>query len=419
MNDVKWDLSQLVKSTEQSDIVKELEALVDEAGKRAAEYRGKIGSLDANGLRALFEDREDMQLRYEGAIMYSHLRYSAGITDVVSKQLNDAVSRAGTKVGQQLAFVDIELSHLLEQRPELVKDPILSEFKHGLDRTLRAAPYLLSESEEQIIMSKDMNGSHAWSQLQREWLSTRAFPIEVEGKRKKLPYGQIIGLYGSPDRKLRRDANRIVYGKLGKDEIIWSSALRSICDDHLQNCDLRKYPTSETSSLIYNDIEPEAIEALMATMKDNVGVYRRYLKLKAKMMGLERLGNWDIMAPLPDAPKMTFTMDQAHAIVVKAYGGFDPQFGEWSEDMYQKQHIDAAVRPGKVSGAFCQNWYGGRSAYVVQSFTGRTGRCVHAGARDGALHARLPYLEVATGQQHRHQLLHCRVRLHIRRAAPD
>ena len=371
MNDVKWDLSQLVKSTDQSEIVKELDALVEEAGKRATEYRGKIRTLDAKGLKALFEEREEMQLRYEGAIMYSRLRYSADTTDAVSKQLNDAVSKAGTKVGQQLAFVDIELSYLLKQRPELVKDPVLAEFRHALERTLRAAPHLLSEEEEKIIMSKDQNGAHAWSQLQREWLSTRTFPIEVEGKRKKLPYGQIIGLYGSPDRKLRRDANRIVYGKLGKDEIIWSSALRSICDDHLQNCDMRKYPTPETSSLIYNDVEPEAIDALMATMKDNVGVYRKYLKLKAEMMDLDRLGNWDIMAPLPKAPKMTFTWDQAHETVVKAYGGFDPQLGEWSEEMYQRQHIDAAIRPGKVSGAFCSDWYGGRSAYVLQSFNGR------------------------------------------------
>jgi hypothetical protein len=63
MNDVKWDLSQLVKSTEQSEIVKELDALVEEAGKRAEEYRGKIKTLDAEGLKALFEERERMQLR--------------------------------------------------------------------------------------------------------------------------------------------------------------------------------------------------------------------------------------------------------------------------------------------------------------------------------------------------------------------
>ncbi len=61
-------------------------------------------------------------------------------------------------------------------------------------------------------MSKDQNGAQAWSQLQREWLSTRTFPIEIDGKRKRLAYGQVIGLYGSPDRKLGGARTRIVYG---------------------------------------------------------------------------------------------------------------------------------------------------------------------------------------------------------------
>ncbi len=39
MNDVKWDLSQLVKSTDQALILKELDALVEEAGTRAEQYR--------------------------------------------------------------------------------------------------------------------------------------------------------------------------------------------------------------------------------------------------------------------------------------------------------------------------------------------------------------------------------------------
>ena len=90
-------------------------------------------------------------------------------------------------------------------------------------------------------MTKDQNGIHAWSQLQREWLSTRTFVLQVEGKSKTLPYGQIIGYYSNPDRELRWSANREVYGRLGQDEIIWSSALRAICDDHVQTSTWRGF----------------------------------------------------------------------------------------------------------------------------------------------------------------------------------
>jgi oligoendopeptidase F len=92
MTEVKWDLSQLVKSTDPSSIMKELDDMVNEAGKKAEQYRNKIASLDGPGLKALFEEREAMMLRYEGAAMYGRMLYSADTSDLVSKQLNDAVS---------------------------------------------------------------------------------------------------------------------------------------------------------------------------------------------------------------------------------------------------------------------------------------------------------------------------------------
>ena len=39
--------------------------------------------------------------------------------------------------------------------------------------------------------------------------------------------------------------------------------------------------------------------------------------------------------------------------------------------MYENRHLDGEVRKGKVSGAFCQDWYNGKSAYILQSFNGR------------------------------------------------
>jgi oligoendopeptidase F len=371
MVDIKWDLSQLVESTEPDYLLRKLDEMVAEAGRKADQYRGRITGFDGPALKALYDDKEDYGIRYEGVVQYCRLRYSANTSDPLSKRLNDAVSKAATKVGQQLAFLDIEQSELLRNRPELVNDPSMAEFKHALERVLRAAPYLLSEAEEQIILTKDRNGSHAWSGLQREWLSTRKFPLTIDGKRKMLPYGEVIGYYAHPDRKLRRGANKSVYGRLGQDELLWTTALRSICDDHLQNCRLRKFSSTEGSSLIANDVEIDAIEALMSTMNKNVETYRRYLRLKAKMMGRSKLGNWDIIAPIPDAPNMSFTWEKARSTVTSSYMGFDEQMGRWVDEVYARQHIDAAVRPGKTSGAFCSDWYAGKSAYVLQSFNGR------------------------------------------------
>lgn len=372
-DEMAWDLSQLVKSTNPALIQERLEAMVAEAGKIRAKYRGEISSLDAEGLLSLLEMRDAFILKYEGDIQYCRLMYSADSTSNIAKRLNDAARRASMRIRRALAFIDIELGQLLAGNPSLITDPALAEYKHFLERIMRKVPYLLSETEERLVILKDKNGINAWQMLQGDWLSTRTFEIEIEGEEKTLPYGKIVGLYQSPDRDLRKRANQIVYEDLGKDEIVWASAIRAVCEDHLQMCKLRKYPTPMTQSLIANDIDQKTIDSLMNVIERNVGLYQRYLKVKAKLMGVDKLANYDLVAPLPDAPEMDYTWRTARKEVVDAYMDFDEQIAGWVDEMFEKRHIDGEIRKGKRSGAFCSSWLAGKSAYVLQSFNEKMG----------------------------------------------
>jgi oligoendopeptidase F len=136
---------------------------------------------------------------------------------------------------------------------------------------------------------------------------------------------------------------------------------------------LRKWPTPMTQSLIANDVDVETIQALMNTIEKNVGVFQKYLRLKAKAMGLKKLGNWDEIAPLPSAPDKKYTWDEARKMVVDSYAEFDKESGVWMDDMFERRHLDGEVRKGKTSGAFCSTWFVGKSAYILQSYNGILG----------------------------------------------
>jgi oligoendopeptidase F len=277
------------------------------------------------------------------------------------------------KVGQALAFIDIEVGRLLVDTPSLIDDPVLTEYRHYLERLLRSVPHQLSEAEERVIIVKDKNGVNAWQLLQSDWLSTRTFDIEIAGEMKTLPYGRMIGLYQSRDRNLRQRAHQVVYEGLGKDEVVWASAIRAVCADHLQMCALRKYPKPMTQSLIANDVDQQTIDSLMKTIEHHVGLYQRYLQLKARLMGVAKLANYDVVAPLPQSPEKEYTWPEARKEVVDAYRGFDKQLGGWVDEMFDKRRIDGEVRKGKRSGAFCSSWLAGKSAYILQSFNENVG----------------------------------------------
>jgi oligoendopeptidase F len=385
-----WDLAQLVKSTDPASVKNEMETAVSDAEKFRQKYQGKIAKLDAKGLLKMIGERDQLALKSEGAFTYANESYMVDSTSSLTKTLYDSFRKNSSKVGQLLAFMDVELGKLLAQKPSIVNDPALGEYKHKLERVIRRIPHMLSEADESLTIVKDMNGITAWGQLQGDWLSTRMFNIELDGQMKTLPYGEIVGLYEYTDRDVRRQANQIVYENLGKDDIVWASAIRAVCADHLEMCKLRKYPSPMTQSMIANDVDQKTVDSLIKTVEANVSVYRSYLKLKAKMMGLKKLANYDIMAPLPKIPEREFSWEEARKETIAAYVGFDEQIGDWVKEMFYRYHIDGEVRKGKMSGAWCDQYFGGKTAFVVLSFNKKLGDVFALAHENGhAVHAYL------------------------------
>jgi oligoendopeptidase F len=387
---MKWDLSQLVKVDDPDFIAERLNGAITAAELFREKHRGKIENYNPKQVFEMLEEMSDLELEFEGPFMYAFLAYNADMNEEVAKRLNDTARRASTALNQHIAFVDLDLGKLISSKPEIIEAKELSEYKHHLEKIKRQIPYMLSEEQEQLAIMKDKNGIIAWSMLQGDWLATRTFDIEIDGEVKTMPYGEIIGLYHSPNQEIRKRAHQVVYEGLGKDSIVWASSLRSVASDHVEMTKLRGWESPMTQSLVANDVDEDTIQALMKTIEKNVSVYQRYLRLKAKVMDFERLGNWDIIAPLPDAPEEKYTWEESRELVVAAYNDFDEQSAKWVDEMYEKHHIDAVVRNGKRSGAFCATWKKGKTAYILQSFNGNVGDVFTSAHELGhALHAYL------------------------------
>jgi len=368
--EVTWDLKALFPSINDPSIEKAISEAKSSADSFERNYRGKIGSINADGLLRCFRELEDFDVKAGDIELFASLSFSANMTQPDVQALYDKVSKLEAQLGKQLAFFSLELGALVKTKPEMIADPVLASYRHMLERVQRRVPHQLSEVEEQVIIEKDQFGVQAWEELQSKWLNTRTFEVTVLGKKKSLSYGEANGLLPHPDRATRESANRSIYGLLGKDGEIFASALRSICNDWVTVSKRRKYSSPMESSLISNDTQEAIVENLLGAMNQNAGLYRHYLKLKAKLMNLPVLGNQDIAAPLPGSPPLKFTFTEAQANVVLAYTRFDTQYATAVKEMFSKRRIDVPPRFGKRNGAFCASWYRGKSAFVLDNFNG-------------------------------------------------
>jgi oligoendopeptidase F len=370
-SEVVWDLSEIFPSPTDASVQRAIDEVTALAEAFAAKYRGKIGALTAKELAQCLQEYERYLARLRDVTLYAELAFSANMTLPETQALHDRAMKLEAKLGKLLAFFELELGRLVYEKPELLADPALANYRHYLEKLRRHVPHQLSETEEKLIIDKDQFGVYAWEEFQAKWLNTRMFEVVVEGEKKLLPFGAAYGLFSHPDRATRESAYKAVFSLVGKDGEVFASAFRNICNDWLTICEWRKYSSPMEASLIVNDTDQQTIENLLKTVEENVGVYQRYLRLKAKLMGLPKLGCHDILAPLPDAPDMKFTFEQAKDLITRAYSSFDEEYAHAVKDMFKRKHIDATPRYGKQHGAFCAGWYNGKTAYVLQSFNGR------------------------------------------------
>lgn len=368
-----WDLGPMVSSTKLDSLKRQMEKAVQDAEILASKYKGKIGKLNPKELLEFLEKTQDQYLKREGAFKYAYLAYQANSLDEDAKQTADLARRMGSKIGQLLAFTEIELAQLVAAKPELIENPELAEYKHALEKAARTAPHMLSEELEQLIIQKDQFGINSWQQLHGDWLSTRMFEIEIEGELKQMPFTQIHALFEDPDRDVRKAAKSIIWTGLSKDQILWASAVRAIIGDHIETSKKRNWPSPRTQSLIDNDVDDETIDALINTVDNHTALYQKYLRLKAKIMNLPKLGEWDVVAPLPNMPERSFTWKEARQMAIDTYHGFDTDLAKIVVEMFDKRRIDGDVREGKRQGAFCASWVAGKSAFILMSYNGKLG----------------------------------------------
>ena len=368
--EITWDLTEMFSSPKDPTINRKIEEIREKTKKFVEKYQGKINTdeFGAKEIKGLLEEYEEIMREFDRVETFGYLSFSANMTVPENQQIYNMAKEVGAELDKNLIFVDLELGKRVYEKKELIEDPILENYKHYLEKLMKKVPHQLSEKEEQIIIEKDQNGIRAWSQLQSQWLNTRKFEVEVEGEKKVLSYGEANSLLNHPDRKTRESAYRSIYTGLGKDEILYASALRSVVADWMKIVKRRKYKRAVDGALIANDIEYETLKNLMKTVEQHVELYQRYLKIKAKLMGLKKLACWDVVAPLPNAPKEKVSYEKSRKLIMEAYEGFDKEYASTVKEMFAKKHIDASIRLGKRNGAFCSSWYEGKMSYVLQSY---------------------------------------------------
>jgi oligoendopeptidase F len=171
------------------------------------------------------------------------------------------------------------------------------------------------------------------------------------------------------DRDVRRGAAEAITAALGPGLRTRAFVFNAILLDKSIDDRLRGYPTWISARNLSNETTDEAVQALIDAAVSRYDVPQRYYRLKARLLGLDRLSHYDRFAPVAQDTSKT-SWDEAHALVAGAYADFSQEAGDVVEQFFTDRWIDAPVRPDKRHGAFCATTVPGVHPYVFMNYTG-------------------------------------------------
>ncbi|MEQ9632910.1 MAG: M3 family oligoendopeptidase [Roseovarius sp.] len=365
----EWDLTDLYSSEDAPELQRDLDWLETECAAFAADYEGKLASLDAAGLLTCIE-RDEKISNIAGRIMsFAGLRYHQVTTDPGrAKFLSDCQEKI-TNYTTPLVFFTLELNRLDDDAlaSMYAENEALARYKPVLDRIRAMKPYQLSDELERFLHDLGVVGD-AWERLFDETIAGLTFTVDGE----ELGIESTLTLLTEPERANREAAARELARVFGEN-IRTFARVHNTCAKEKEVVDRwRQMPTAQTGRHLANHVEPEVVEALRdAVVAAYPKLSHRYYELKRKWLGLDTMQVWDRNAPLPMEEKKTVDWPTARGMVMDAYTAFDPRMGEIAEPFFDKGWIDAAVKPGKAPGAFAHPTVTNVHPYVLLNYLGK------------------------------------------------
>jgi oligoendopeptidase F len=340
---------------------------------------------------------------------FAYLSFTADTQDQVVQAFQSDVENRMAVISNRTLFFSLWWKNLEETVAERLM-AASGDYRYWLEEMRHYKPHTLSEPEEKIINIKDVTGSRAIVNLYNTLTNRYLFHLEVNGEIKELTRGELMVFVRSSDPTQRAAAYQELYRVYGHDGTILGQMYQTLARDwRNENLDMRHFSSPLSVRNLANDIPNDVVDTLLGVCQDNISVFQRFFRLKARWLGMERLRRYDIYAPVVKTEKM-YEFSEATDMVFDAFQRFEPRVANLARRVLEQNHLDSEVRRGKISGAFCSTVAPDVTPWVLVNYQGKPddvatlahelGHAVHSQlAADHSLftfHSSLPLAETAS-----------------------
>lgn len=281
--------------------------------------------------------------------------------------------------GSRLRQLEVGLGERLKELDEagltaLLADPRLKDLGYYCRRLRQRALWQMPTELENLAADLDVDGMAAWGRLYDQVAGRLEFQYQdAEGKTVTQPMSMKNSLLEDPDPGVRRSVLEGSNDAWKSVQDVCAAALNAIAGTRLTLYKRRGIPHFLEPALFDSAVEATTLNAMMEAIASRYELPRQFLRLKARILGVPRLGFQDLTAPLPDLDNSKIAWEEAGRILVEETRQTYPAFSQFCRESLDRRWVDWSPREGKRPGGYCTGSTRLRESRIFMTYHGAFG----------------------------------------------
>ena len=351
----KWNLSDIYEnySAWEKDFEK-----VGELKRELAKFKGKFGN--EGKLLEFFQKQEEMDKISYKLYRYPQLARDLNSSDKEAVEHLQKVQFLFAEISTELSWVNSELVDNRENIEKWIEKKEFDDYRFGLKNLFRLQKHILEEKESKLLSYYSSFFSSPRSIYSEVTVTDVEWPQVTLSSGEKVDvtpanYSKILSTNrNQEDRKLMFQTFYTIYEK--KKNTI-AAIYNSILQKGIASKKAYNYDSFLLSHLESDNIPEEIYLNLVNTAKNNTKPLQRYLKLRKKILGLEKYYNFDGSINLIEFDK-EYEYDDAKEIVLNSVAPLGKDYVEKMKKAISEGWLDVFEAKGKRTGAYSAGVYG-------------------------------------------------------------
>ena len=351
----KWNLSDIYEnySAWEKDFEK-----VGELKGELAKFKGQFGN--EGKLLEFFQKQEEMDKISYKLYRYPQLARDLNSSDKEAVEHLQKVQFLFAEISTELSWVNSGLVDNRENIEKWIEKKEFDDYRFGLKNLFRLQKHILEEKESKLLSYYSSFFSAPRSIYSEVTVTDVEWPQVTLSSGEKVDvtpanYSKILSTNrNQEDRKTMFQTFYTIYEK--KKNTI-AAIYNSILQKGIASKKAYNYDSFLLSHLESDNIPEEIYLNLVNTAKNNTKPLQRYLKLRKKILGLEKYYNFDSSINLIEFDK-EYEYDDAKEIVLNSVAPLGKDYVEKMKKAISEGWLDVFEAKGKRTGAYSAGVYG-------------------------------------------------------------